>query len=236
MPLALPIGSSPRSCRVPPVTATKSRPLLPPYPASHNCRTLLTKKYPHPFTPGNRLSHACCRPTLIPNHFPRRAMHHGCVCWRQRRREGAAGWWPTSPSSRWAGRSTTPASWPPTTSSICPATASPQDGGTAPAPPAWGCRAKHPWPGSRPCSRAATPRLASSSAGPMAATPCPPSTSCCGRPRASRSSTASGIRPSAGRSFRPITPGWPRQSPTWMSMWGPAVAMAVASTWPDRGC
>jgi hypothetical protein len=26
---------------------------------------------------------------------------------------------------------------------------------------AWGCRAKHRWPGSRPCSRAATPRLAS---------------------------------------------------------------------------
>ena len=42
-------------------------------------------------------------------------MHHGCVRSRQRRREGAAGWWPTSPSSRWGGRSTTPASWPPTT-------------------------------------------------------------------------------------------------------------------------
>ena len=42
-------------------------------------------------------------------------MHHGCVRSRQRRREAAAGWWPTSPSSRWGGRSTTPASWPPTT-------------------------------------------------------------------------------------------------------------------------
>jgi hypothetical protein len=64
-------------------------------------------------------------------------MHHGCVRSRQRRRRGAAGWWPTSPSSRWAGRPTTPASWPPTTKRICPATARVQAGGTAPAPPSW---------------------------------------------------------------------------------------------------
>ena len=37
-------------------------------------------------------------------------MHHGCVRSRQRRREAAAGWWPTSPSCRWAGRRTTPRS------------------------------------------------------------------------------------------------------------------------------
>jgi hypothetical protein len=38
----------------------------------------------------------------------RRAMHQGCVRSRQRRREGSGGWWPTSPSFRWGGRSTTP--------------------------------------------------------------------------------------------------------------------------------
>ena len=89
---------------------------------------------------------------------------------------------------------------------------SPQAGGTAPAPPASGCRAKHRWPGSRPCSRAATPPLASCWAARMAATPCPPSTWSCGRPRASRSSTASVTRPLAGRCWPPITPGWPRRS------------------------
>jgi Nuclease-related domain len=62
-------------------------------------------------------------------------MHQGCVRSRQRRREVAAGWWPTSPNCRWVGRPTTPGSWPPTTNSICPATASPQAAGTAPAPP-----------------------------------------------------------------------------------------------------
>ena len=126
-------------------------------------------------------------------------MHQGCVAGANDRREGAAGWWPTSPSSRWGGRSTTPASWPPTTSSTCPATVSPQAGGTAPAPAALGCRAKHPWPGSRPCSRAGTRRRGSCWAAPMAATPCRPSMWSCGRPRASRSSTASVTRPPAGR-------------------------------------
>ena len=164
-------------------------------------------------------------------------MHQGCVRWRQRRRGGeAAGWWPTSPSSRWVGRSITPGSWPPTTSSICPATVSPQAGGTAPTPAAWGCRAKHRWPGSRPCSRAATPTTVSSWAAPTAATPCPPSTWCCARPRASRSSTAWVIRPPDGPCWRPITPAWPRRSPTWTSTWAPAAAMAVSSTCPARGC
>ena len=163
-------------------------------------------------------------------------MHHGCVRSRQRRREGAAGWWPTSPSSRWAGRTTTPASWPPTTNSTCPATVSPQAGGTAPAPPRWGCRAKHRRPGSRPCSRAATRQLASCWAVPTAVTPCPPLMWSCGRPRASRSSTASVIRRPAGRCWPPTMLGWPRRSPTWTSTWGPAAAMAVSSTCPDRGC
>jgi hypothetical protein len=124
------------------------------------------------------------------NH-PRRAMHQRCIRWRQRwRGGGAAGWWPTSPSSRRVGRSTTPASWPPTTSNTSLAEVSPQAAGTAPAPPPWGCRAKHPWPDSRRCSKVGTRRLASSSVAPMAATPCLPSTSCCGQPRACRSSTA----------------------------------------------
>ena len=148
-------------------------------------------------------------------------------CSRQRRREGAAGWWPTSPNCRWAGRRITPASWPPTTNSTCPATASPQAGGTAPAPTAWGWRAKHRRPGSRPCSRAGTRRRGSCSAAPMAATPSRRSMWSCARPRASRSSTAWVTRPPAGRCWPPITPGWPRRSPTWTSTWGPAAATAV---------
>ena len=163
-------------------------------------------------------------------------MHQGCVRSRQRRREGAAGWWPTSRNCRWGGRSTTPASWPPTTSSICLATGSPQAAGTAPAPAASGCRAKHRWAGSKQCSRAATRLLGSCWAAPTAATRSRPSTWCCGRPRASPSSTAWGIRPPAGPCCRPITPGWPRRSPTWTSTWAPAGAMAVSSTCPARGC
>jgi hypothetical protein len=144
--------------------------------------------------------------------FPRRAMHQGCVAGASEGGRGAAGWWPTSRSCRWAGRPTTPASWPPTTRRTCPATVSPQAAGTAPAPLAWGCRAKHRWRGSRPCSKAATPPPASSLAALTAATPSPPSTWSCGRPRASRSSTASGMRPPAGRCWPPITPGWPKRS------------------------
>jgi hypothetical protein len=116
-------------------------------------------------------------------------MHQRCVRSRQRRREERSGWWPTSPSCRWGGRPTTPASWPPTTNSICPATASPQAAGTALAPAASGWRAKHRRRASGGCSRAATPTLANSSAAPTAARPCPPSMSSYGPPRASRSST-----------------------------------------------
>jgi hypothetical protein len=71
---------------------------------------------------------------------------------------------------------------------------------------------------------------------PRVATPCPPLMWSCGRPKASRSSTASVTRPPAGRCSRPITPGWPRRSATWTSTLGPGAAMAVSSTWPDRGC
>jgi hypothetical protein len=87
-------------------------------------------------------------------------------------RRGAAGWWPTSPSSRWAVRSTTPASWPPTNRRTCPATVSPQAAGTAPAPVLSACRAKHRWPGSSACLRAGTRRLGSCWAVRMAATRC----------------------------------------------------------------
>jgi hypothetical protein len=147
------------------------------------------------------------------NH-PRRAMHHGCVAGANDGEEGRGGWWPTSPSSRWGGRSTTPVSSPRTTRSICPATASPQADGTAPAPPPWGCRAKHRRPGSRPCSKAATRRQWSCWAAPMAAMPCRPSMWSCGQPRASRSSTASETQIPAGRCSRRIMLGWPRRSAT----------------------
>jgi hypothetical protein len=148
----------------------------------------------------------------------------------------AAGWWPTSPSSRWAGRRITPASWLPTTSRICPATASPRAGGTAPAPNRSACRAKHRRRGSRLCSRAGNPRLASCWAAPTAATPCPPLRWSCGRPRACRSCTAWVTRPSDGRCWRPIMPGWSRRWPTWTSTWGPAGVTVVSSMCPDRGC
>jgi hypothetical protein len=163
-------------------------------------------------------------------------MHHRCVRSRQRRREERSGGGRHRQADGGQGRSLTPASWPPTTKRTCPATASPQAAGTAPAPPRWGCRAKHRGPGSRPCSKAAFPQLASCSAAPTAATPCPPLTWSCGRPRASRSSTGWVTRPPAGRCSPPIMVGWPRRSPTWTSTWGPAVAMAVSSTCPDRGC
>jgi hypothetical protein len=138
-------------------------------------------------------------------------MHHGCVAHANAGGEGSGRWWPTSRNCRWGGRSITPVSWPPTTSSICPATASPQAAGTAPVPGAWGCRAKHPWPGSSACSKAGTPQLASCSAALTAVTACLPSTWSCGRPRASRSSTAWVTRPPAGRCWPPIMLGWPRR-------------------------
>jgi conjugative relaxase-like TrwC/TraI family protein len=74
-------------------------------------------------------------------------MHQGCIAGANKGGQEAAGWWRTSPSCRWGGRSTTPASWPPTTRRICLATARVQAAGTAPAPPPSGCRAKHRRPG-----------------------------------------------------------------------------------------
>jgi conjugative relaxase-like TrwC/TraI family protein len=59
-------------------------------------------------------------------------MHQGCVAGANAGGRGAAGWWPTSPSSRQVVRSTTPASSPRTTRNISPATVSPRAGGTAP--------------------------------------------------------------------------------------------------------
>jgi TrwC relaxase len=73
-------------------------------------------------------------------------------------------------------------------------------------------------------------------AAPMAATPCPPLMWSCGRPRASRSSTASATRPPARRSWLPTTLASARRSPTWTDIWGPDAATAVSSTCPDRGC
>jgi hypothetical protein len=61
--------------------------------------------------------------------------------------------------------------------------------------------------GSGACSRAATPPPGSSSAERTARGPCPPSTWCCARPRACRSSTAWMIRPPAGRCSRLIIAG-----------------------------
>jgi hypothetical protein len=163
-------------------------------------------------------------------------MHQGCVAGASEGGRGAAGWWPTSRNCRWGGRPTTPASWPPTTKRTCLATASLQAGGTALAPEVSGCRAKHRWPDSRPCSKAATRRRGSCSGVQTAATPCPPLTWSCGRPRASRSSTAWVTRPSDEPCCPPIMPGWLRRSATWTSTWAPAAAMAVSSTCPVRGC
>jgi hypothetical protein len=53
-------------------------------------------------------------------------MHQGCVARANEGEEAAAGWWPTSPSSRWVVSRTTPASSLPTTSSTCLATVSPR--------------------------------------------------------------------------------------------------------------
>jgi hypothetical protein len=70
-------------------------------------------------------------------------MHQGCVAGANDGKEAGAGWWPTSRSCRWGGRSITPASWPPTTSSTRLATVSPQAAGTAPAPARWVCKASN---------------------------------------------------------------------------------------------
>jgi hypothetical protein len=86
---ARPLGSSHRSVAMPPVTIAISCRAAPIYHS--NSRLLLTKKYPRPLTPQNRPSHACLRPTLTPNHFPRRAMHHGCVAGANEGGRDAAG-------------------------------------------------------------------------------------------------------------------------------------------------
>jgi hypothetical protein len=163
-------------------------------------------------------------------------MHQGAFARANEGGEGSGGWWPTSPSLRWAGRSITPASSPPTTRRTCPATASPQAAGTAPAPLRWGWRAKHRRRASGGCSRAAIRRLASCSAVHMAGTPCRPSTWCCGRPRASRFSMASVMRLLAGRCWGRTTPVSARRSPTWTNTWVPAATTVVSNTCLDRGC
>jgi hypothetical protein len=82
MPPALPIQLI-SSLLSPAIFDHSEQPPTPPLPpALLNCRSLLTKKYPHPLTLHalrNRLLHVCLRPTLIRNHFLGRAMHHGCV-------------------------------------------------------------------------------------------------------------------------------------------------------------
>ncbi len=168
--------------------------------------------------------------------LPRRAMHHGCVAGANGGEEAAAGWWRTWRSWRWGGRTTTPASSLPTTSSTCPATASHQGAGTAPAQPRSAWKAKHRWRGSAACSRAATPTPASCSAAPTARARCPRSTWCCAPRRASRSSTGSATRPPAGRCWPPTMPASARRPPTSTSTSAPAAATPATSTCPDRGC
>ena len=158
-------------------------------------------------------------------------MHQGCVAGVNEGGEGAAGWWPTSPSS--VGREEYYTRELATDhEQYLSGHGESQAGGTA-RRCSWACRAKHRWPGSRPCSRAATPRLGSCWVGRMAATPCPPLMWCCGRLRACRSSTASGIRPPAGRCWPRIMLGWPRRSATWMSTLALGVVTAVSSMCPD---
>jgi hypothetical protein len=159
------------SFRVPLITTTSSRPSHPAPRTPYNRLSLLAKKCPRPLTTPNRHSQACLRRTLTPNHFPRRALHQGCVAGPNDGEEGSGGVVADIAKLSVAGRPTTPVSWPPTTRRTCPVTVSPQAGGTALAPPAWGWRAKYRWPGSRRCSRAATPPLASCLAVRMVATP-----------------------------------------------------------------
>jgi hypothetical protein len=128
-------------------------------------------------------------------------MHQGCIRWRRTRREAGTKWWWTWPSSRRAGRPITPARLPRTarstclaTGSTCLATGSRRGDGTAPVPPASASPVRRRPRHSGGSSRAATPTPASCSAVPTAAMRCPPLTWCCGRLRASRSSTAGGGR------------------------------------------
>jgi hypothetical protein len=114
-----------------------------------------------------------------------------------------------------------PASWPPTTRRTCPATGSPQAGGTALAPAAWGWRAKHRRrvPGHVRGPRPHHWRAAWPSAWPQRR----PGLDVVLRPTKSVSVLYGwAIRPPAGRCSRHITGGWPRRSPTWTSTSGPA--------------
>jgi hypothetical protein len=70
----------------------------------------------------------------------------------------------------------------------------------------------------------------------MAATPSRRSMWSSGRPRACRSSTASGMRPPAGRCSRPTMLVSERRSPTWTDTWGPAADTVDTSACPDRAC
>ena len=164
-------------------------------------------------------------------------MHQGCVRSRQRRRGGERrGGGRHRQALGGAGGVLHPRAGHRPRSSICPATASPQAGGTAPAPPASACRAKHRWRGSRPCSRAATPTTGELLGRPHGRNAVP-AFDVVLRPTKSVSILYGLGDPATGRAvLRRITPGWPRRSPTWTSTWGPAAAMAVSSTCPDRDC
>src|SRR5829696_939669 len=52
---------------------------------------ITTKRIPRPITSQNASVNPSSSSTLTPNHFPRRAMHQGCVRSHQRRREGSGG-------------------------------------------------------------------------------------------------------------------------------------------------
>ena len=154
------------------------------------CRSLPTKKYPHPITFGNCLSRACLRPTLTPNHFLRRAMHHGCIAGANAGGEGSGGV-VADIAKLSVGREAYYTRELATDHEAVPVRPRRVPG------PLGRRRRQQPGlqgedrrPGSRPCSRAATPQPGSCWAAPMAATPCRPLMWSCGRPRASRSSTA----------------------------------------------
>jgi hypothetical protein len=91
MPLALPIQVIP-SLLSRATPDHSGQPSTAPFStASFNCRSRLTRKYPHPLTLVIAVRTLASDLLSSPNHFPRRAMHHGCVCSRQRRRGGSGG-------------------------------------------------------------------------------------------------------------------------------------------------
>ena len=142
-------------------------------------------------------------------------MHQGCVRWRQRRRGGGAGWWPTSPSSRLVGREYY-------TREL--ATDHEQYlSGHGESPGRWygadasslGLQGEASVAGFQAMFEGRHPDTGGSSAAPTVGARCRPSMWCCARPRASRSSTAWAIRPPDEPCWRPIMLAWPRRSPTW---------------------